>query len=152
MPLTGVLFFFAIFTLGVIWSAGRMIFFFDVPSLIIVFGIVAASLLAGGRCGDFFRGVKAWMSGGASPAEADLANGAAAFDLAFRASIGAAAIGLVLGAVLVFCSLHEMPKVGPYLAISVISSLYGLALAYQVFLPARMAIEKKIMERKGASA
>ena len=144
--LAGLLLGFATLVWGILVSGGNLIMFFDPVSFIIVFGIVASALTAGGRWGDFIKSFALWLSKKSAHTEVELKLGVSALDLAFRASNGAGAIGLTLGSVLALLSLHDMSKVGPYLAIALISPFYGMVLSFLIFLPMKLSMQKKLKE------
>ena len=146
MALTGIIIFFSVFCTAVILAGGNIIFFLDIPSIILVSGFITASLLCAGRFSDFLRGIKLWFRAGENSVDTDLYNCLDAFNIAFRAAIGAAAGGFIIGSVLALVNMPYLHKIGPFLAMSCISTLLGMVLAFQVFLPARMSIKKRILK------
>lgn len=144
MAITGILVFLTVFCAAIVLVGGSVIWFFDIPSFILVFGFIFGSLLSGGRLADFYTGLKIWFSKDRNYKTDDLENGMEAFNVAYRASCGAGAAGFILGTVLTMINMPDLHVAGPCLAVACISLLLGLVLAFQVFLPARMALEKKM--------
>jgi flagellar motor component MotA len=148
MALTGILIFIIVFCTAVILAGGNLIWFFDIPSFILVFGFIFATLLCAGRIQDFLKGVRLWFSRNLKK-EDNLEDCIEALHAAFWASVGSGATGFVLGSILAFVNMPDLTKIGPFLALAFVSVLLGMILAFQVFLPARVSLEKRMIAEGG---
>lgn len=146
IQIIGVLASFIIIVWIVIISGGTPLWFFDTVSLILVFGFTASVLIAGGCFKVFIKSFSFWLSKKSDIPVEEMNGAVSALGLACRAANGAGALGFTIGAIMALVNINTMSKVGPSLALSLLSLLYGMLLGFFVFLPMQTAIRKKIKD------
>ena len=112
----------------------------DVPSLIIVLGFTLGALLLGG---DSLR----LMARGIAPASlsaAELLAAAKGWKRTRVYSLGAAAVGTVSGWVIMLKNLDDPAAIGPGMAVTLLSTVFALVLAFVLALPIQAGIERRI--------
>lgn len=130
----------AVFVWGVLIAGGSLLMFWDLPSIIIAVGFDLGALLVSGQMKPFALGCKTLFTSTSAAPKSELLAAAETFDLMFKCSIGGGFIGLVMGLVMMMVNLSDTQHIGPYLAVAVITVLYGLMLSYLFFLPAKVKL------------
>ena len=111
----------------------------DPPSLIIVLGFTTGVLLiSGSQLGAMLRGI--------SPGSLNAEEAAAAADgwrSARFGSLAAGAVGTMIGWIIMLKNLDDPAAIGPGMAISLLTLMYGLLIAFALSLPLQAHIEKQ---------
>ncbi len=119
--------------------------FLDIPSLLVVLVPALLMSLASyglSEMGSYFA--LAFKKEGAAPVA--LEKGIHFFDTLQTYFKISAAIAFSMGLILILATLDDLSKIGPYLAVAVISVLYACVLALLLTVPFRTALEKKMIE------
>tara|TARA_B100000929_G_C15264704_1_gene337977 strand:- start:88 stop:543 length:456 start_codon:yes stop_codon:yes gene_type:complete len=119
--------------------SGGIAKFLDLPSLFIVVIPTIGTLLIGFR-GSFLSSFYAiW-----GEADSIVLDSAIAFWRALkRCAIGYGCLGFMIGLVAMLASLDDVGSIGPNMAVSLISVLYGLLLGYLIVEPMMCSLETK---------
>ena len=112
----------------------------DPPSAIIVVGFTLGALLLSG-C-DLSLMVRAISPDNLSPDE--LATSARGWKLARFYSLAGGVIGSVIGWSIILANMDDPAAIGPGMAISLLTVLYGLLLAFVLFLPLQVHICRRL--------
>lgn len=121
---------------------------FDIPSLIIVLGGTIGMLLLGGSAlGPMLRTIG---SGPATEAEARAA--AKGWRMARIYALASGLIGDIIGWVIMLKNLDDPAAIGPGMAIALLTTLYGITLAFVVCLPCQANAEKGFAAEPDGSA
>ena len=127
----------------VLLAMANPILFFNVPSVLCIFGItIGALLLAGVSIPNMF---KATFSGQATPQE--LLAAARGWARARIYAVVAAIIGTFIGAVLILKNLDDPSKIGPAVAVGLLTVLYA-GICYGIFLPLQHRLEDRAREQE----
>ena len=128
----------------VVWVVGMLLSggiakFLDPPSLFIVVMPTIGTLLIGFR-GSFLSSFYAiW-----GEVDSQVLDSAIAFWRALkRCAIGYGYLGFLIGLVAMLASLDDVGSIGPNMAVSLISVLYGLLLGYLIAEPMMCSLETK---------
>ena len=115
--------------------------FVDPPSAFFVMVPTIGSLLVGfkGRFVSSFTSI--WRG---TVDNATLNKGVQFWNAAKKYAIGYGCLGFMIGLVAMLSSLDDMSSIGPFMAVSLISVLYGLVVAYIVADPIAGLLESKI--------
>ena len=135
--LAGIVLWFIIFTGCIIIAGSSPWMLFDVPSFLIVLGFDLTALLVSGGTGDFARGIKQLFKKDTVLTKDELLGAAAVFGLMNVCSIYGGLLGFVMGLVLMLATIMNPQNIGPYMAVAVITVVYGLSLSILIFLPGR---------------
>lgn len=122
--------------------------FVDVPSIIIVFGLALATMLAavGGEVGTAFR---AAFTQTREPET--LRTGLAAFEAGqSMALISGGLIGAMAGVVMMLRHLDDVAALGPGTAMCLVATLYSLLLGLGVFVPITQSIRQRLHDGPAA--
>ncbi len=136
----GIIISLAVFASGIIFSGGSMMLFLDIPSFIIILGFNIGALAVSDGFKPFWIGLTALMGKGSGAGKEDLMAAAESFDLMARCSIGGGFIGLLMATVMLLVNLNDTAHLGPYLAIAILTVLYGFMLAFLFFYPGKTRI------------
>ena len=105
--------------------------FFNVPSALIVFGLIGGAILASGRkIVNLF-----YISWSKNTTEDDLWYACGTYRYLGRIVMGTGYVGTLIGAVLMLGSLTDPAAIGPSLAIAILTILYAVILKYFIFEP-----------------
>lgn len=137
LTLAGIILWLIIFTGCIIIAGGSPLMLFDVPSFLIVLGFDSAALLVSGGPGDFFHGIKQLFKKETVLTKDELLGAAGAFGLMNVCSIYGGILGFVMGLILMLASIMNPGEVGPYMAVALITVVYGFTLSILIFLPGR---------------
>jgi len=97
--------------------------FLDIPSALLVFGFTGASLVACHGIVGSARSVQTLLVGGT---ESDLALSTAFFMQAGGIFIGSGVMGTLIGLVQMLQNLDDPTRIGPAMAVALLTSLYGI--------------------------
>ena len=114
--------------------------FVNIPSVLIVFGLTFAGLLAGGRNITQFCSVL--FDKHASPSQLHDATETA--HEAGNYAMGAGFVGTLIGAVLMLGSLRDPADIGPTMAIAILTILYAVILKYFIFVPIQGGFDERL--------
>lgn len=109
---------------GACYLSGKNVFV-DLPSLLFVAGLTVGSLLY--KHGK--NGVMLWSQGISVSEKADIAKTGS------RSSLTAGVLGLFIGIVAFLANLGDLSAIGPFLALSLLSVIYGIVFHFIFFLP-----------------
>ena len=118
----------------------------DVPSVTITLGGWAAALLMsfGRGC---FTAIGAVFSRTAS--REMLALGVAVFERGQSYAVGCGVLGTLVGLVIMLSKLDDPARIGPGLAVALLTLIYGLFLAYAIQLPIVASLRRRLGEMEG---
>lgn len=133
-----------------LWGTGgqNLKYLFDPASFIMV-GVTTLGLLlfAGGRIPAMFRAVFA-----RSPSSEVLRAGIEGWKKARIYALSAGLLGGLVGLILMLDNLSEPSRIGPGMAVAVISGLYALGIAFVFCLPLQARLEDRLGESTDPSA
>ena len=120
--------------------SGGIAKFLDLPSLLFIVVIPTIGTLLIGFRGSFLSSFYAiW-----GEADSIVLDSAIAFWRALkRCAIGYGCLGFMIGLVAMLASLDDVGSIGPNMAVSLISVLYGLLLGYLIVEPMMCSLETK---------
>jgi flagellar motor component MotA len=119
----------------------------DPPSAIIVLGFTLGALLLGGSdIPLMLRGISP-----AALAPDELAASAKGWKMARFHSLAAGAAGSIIGWIIMLQNLDDPGAIGPGMAISLLTVMYGLFLAFVVCLPLQANIAKRLPDSEDGS-
>jgi len=147
MIITGFILIILILAGGVLLAGESPLVIWDLPSLMMNLGIIAATLIAGNQAGAFLRGCKYIFMKSSIPDRTEIESSILSFDLAFKSALASGFIGLLMGIVLMLVNLKDATYIWVYLAVCLLTLLYGILLAFGLFMPCSSQL-KKMAERK----
>ena len=116
--------------------------FVNVPSLVIVLGLTFFALLASGN--KIVSLLSLLTRKDVSPDE--LHDASYTVYMAGRYSMSAGVVGVLIGLVLMLANLDDPAKIGPAMAVCLLTALYGTILKYFIYAPILHRIDAKISE------
>ena len=144
MRIVGVVVFLMALGIGIGSNPGFML---DIPSICIVcVGTLGMLLLEGSSIPTMFKSV---FSSAAS--EEEIRAGIRAWKMARFYSLGAGIIGGLIGMFIMFKNMDDPAAIGPGMAIALLSSLYGLGLAFGLCLPLQAGLAKRVQTEEDHS-
>lgn len=135
--LAGIVLWLIIFIGCVVIAGSSPLLLFDVPSFLIVTGFDLTALLVSGTFADFAHGMKQLFKKETVLTKDELLGAASAFGLMNVCSIYGGILGAVMGLVLMLASVMTPEQIGPFMAVALITIVYGLSLSIMIFLPGR---------------
>ena len=133
---------FMILILGGGWTASAILWFVDLPSLILLALVLIPGLLVMGEWKDF---VKAFSVGIKKYSLLELKNVIGAVDAAQKLTVCGALFSIIISGVLVLGRLDDPSMIGPNLAVCFLSGLYAVIVEF-FLLPLRLNAERKMNE------
>ena len=118
------------------------LFFVNIPSLVIVFGLTFFALLASGNKICLLLSLLTRKD--VLPDE--LHDASYTVFMAGRYSMSAGAVGVFIGLVLMLANMDDPAALGPSMAICLLTALYGTVLKYFIYAPILHRIEARITE------
>jgi len=116
--------------------------FVNIPSVIIVFGLIIGGALASGlRLTGMIS-----ISWNKNATEADLWDASDTYRSCSKLAMASGAVGTLIGLVLMLGNMNDPADIGPGLAISLLTALYAVVLKYFVFEPISAGFEKRAMD------
>ena len=116
--------------------------FVNIPSVLIVFGLTFFALVASGNKIGLLLSLLTRKD--VSPDE--LHDASYTVFMAGRYSMSAGAVGVFIGLVLMLANMDDPAKIGPAMAICLLTALYGTVLKYFIYAPILHRIEARITE------
>ncbi|MEW6750425.1 MAG: MotA/TolQ/ExbB proton channel family protein [Candidatus Latescibacterota bacterium] len=115
----------------------------DVVSTVIVVGLTLFGLLAGfgRRIGAAFRAVFT-----SRPGRDALLTGLAVLERGKGLAVGSGVLGALIGMVVMLMKLDSPADLGPGMALDLLTILYGIGLAYGLFLPLQASLRQKLAQ------
>lgn len=118
-----------LFMLGNAWlSAGNIVWYFDMPSLVLIIVLLLILLFMCGLTKDFLRGIAFFFGKNKEMEEHQLRRTLAAFKLVLIALPIDGLIASLIAIVTILGKLNDMSALGPYVAVAVLTLLYSLVL------------------------
>ena len=118
-----------LFLLGSAWlSAGSIIWYFDMPSLVLIALLMLILLFMSGLTKDFFRGIKFFFGKSKEMEAHEMGRSLAAFKLVLIALPIVGLIMSLIAAVAILGKLSDPSVLGPYVAAALLTLLYSLVL------------------------
>lgn len=142
MVIAGFLFTLAVLACVFTLIGGKVLMLWDIICLLICLGCIAGSLTAGNLLGDFLRGFKYLFMKTPVIKKGDIQAAVSAFDLAYKSSIAAGFIGMIMGLVIMLVNLSNAEYIWAYMAVCILTVLYGIVLAFALFMPCRSRLMK----------
>lgn len=120
-------------------AMGDLTPFFDIPSVLIIFGFTIGALIFSGT------GIPNMFSASfsADARRENLKAAARGWGQAKKYAVASGVIGTMIGWVIMLKNLDDMAAVGPGMAIAILTILYGLVLGYGICLPMQMRLEDR---------
>ncbi len=137
--------FIAVFLLNVLggsWGIAAVVWFLDLPSLLLIALIFIPGLLIMGQWKDF---LKAFSVGIRPYSLLELKNIIGAVDAAQKLTVYAALFAIIISGVLVMGRLDDPSTIGPNLAVCFLAGLYAVIIEF-LLLPLRLNAERKMNE------
>ena len=128
--------------LGGSWGMNAVLWFLDLPSLLLIVLIFVPGLLIMGEWKDF---VKAFAVGIKPFSLLELKNIIGAVDAAQKLTIYGALFAIIISGVLVMGQLGDPSTIGPNLAVCFLAGLYAVIIEF-LLLPLRLNAERKMNE------
>lgn len=123
-------------------GVSSIIWFVDIPSILLVLFVLIPGLLIMGEWKDF---IKSFSVGIIKYSLLELKNIIGAVDAAQKLTIYGALFAIIMSGVLVLGQLDDYSKIGPYLAICFLSGLYAVVIEF-FLLPLKLNAERKMNE------
>lgn len=118
-----------LFILGTAWmTAGNIMWYFDMPSLILITVLLLILLFMCGLTKDFFRGIAFFFGKNKAMEEVELCRSLAAFKMVLIALPIDGFVSSLIAIVAIIGSLTDKATLGPYLAVAILTLLYSLVL------------------------
>ena len=139
------LLFVVVFLLTIVGSSygfSAVLWFLDLPSLILLVAIIIPGLLIMGEWKDF---VKSFSVGIKEYSLLELKNIIGAVDAAQKLTVFGALFAIIISGVLVLGHLDQPETIGPNLAVCFLSGLYAVIIEF-FLLPLRLNAERKMNE------
>jgi flagellar motor component MotA len=133
---------FMINVLGGSWGTFAILWFLDLPSLLLIALIFVPGLLIMGQWKDF---KKAFSVGIRPYSLLELKNIIGAVDAAQKLTVYAALFAIIISGVLVMGRLDDPSTIGPNLAVCFLAGLYAVIIEF-LLLPLRLNAERKMNE------
>jgi len=138
--LIGIIVTLAVFATGILIAGGSLLLFWDLPSVLIVLGLDLGALLVCDGIESFRLGLSSIFAKHVICTKAELVDAAEIFGLMSRCSIGGGIIGMIMGVVMLLVNITDPKNIGPYMAVAIITVLYGMMLAYLFFTPVKVRL------------
>ena len=117
-----------------IMFGGHLAALLDMPSFVIVAGLLLVSLVSWFKWAEVRGAIRAGL--GHEPVNrADVARHVAVLAVARRVALSAGITGMFIGHVCMLSKLDDPTSIGPAMAVSLLTSLYAVILAELVFAP-----------------
>ncbi len=133
-----------ILTIPNAFNLSRIAVFIHPMSFFIVIGSIVSVTIATGNFKDVVLGFRSLSGKNHVLSEEELKRVLSVFDMLFNVAIVSGFIGLLIGIVNMLAELRTLYATGPYVQFSLMSILYGLILAFFIFLPARIKLQTSI--------
>ena len=133
---------FLVNVLGGSWGMAAVLWFLDLPSLLLIALIFIPGLLIMGQWKDF---LKAFSVGIRPYSLLELKNIIGAVDAAQKLTVYAALFAIIISGVLVMGRLDDPSTIGPNLAVCFLAGLYAVIIEF-LLLPLRLNAERKMNE------
>ncbi len=140
-----ILLFFGIFLLNILmggWGSSAILWFLDLPSLLLIALVFFPGLIIMGVWKDF---VKAFSVGIRSFSLLELKNIVGAVDAAQKLTVYGALFAIIISAVLLMGRLDDPSTIGPNLAVCFLSGFYAVIIEF-LLLPLKLNAERKMNE------
>jgi flagellar motor component MotA len=132
----------AIVGLVLVFSGGRIGSYFDLPSVIMVIGVPLSLLRAGWGFREMGAAFRNALSDRA--ARVELEDAAHFFQTARRYLLGSGLLAILLGTIAMLSNLGDLSKLGPNVAVALISIFYAVALGLLLCLPLEAAATRRL--------
>lgn len=133
---------FLFLTLGTSFGPSAILWFLDIPSIIIILLILIPGLIIMGEWKDF---IKAFSVGIKDFRLLELKNIIEAVAAAQKLTVFAALFAIIISGVLVMGNLSDPETIGPNLAVCFLSGFYAVLIEF-ILLPLRLNAERKMNE------
>jgi flagellar motor component MotA len=117
---------FLVLLIAVTFTGTSAMVFVDLPSFLLILAVSIPMLLASGLLPDFLKGFKLMGQKVNYYSAIDLKRILEANNLAVKTFLLSGGLGLILGAVAILSKLGDISKIGPYLALSLLTIFYAL--------------------------
>ena len=118
-----------LFILGSAWmSAGNIIWYYDMPSFVLIVGLMLILLFMCGLTNDFLRGIAFFFRKNKEMEETELKRILAAFKLVLIALPIDGLMASLIAAVTILGKVNDMSMLGPHPAVAILTLLYSLVL------------------------
>lgn len=118
-----------LFVLGTAWmTAGNIMWYFDMPSLVLITVLLLILLFMCGLTKDFFRGIAFFFGKNKEMDEAEFCRSLAAFKLVLIALPIDGLVSSLIAIVAIMGLLTDKATLGPNLAVAILTLLYSLIL------------------------
>ncbi len=137
--------FISIFLVNIIlgsWGISAVLWFFDLPSLLMILMVLIPGLLIMGEWKDF---IKAFSVGIKKYSLLELKNIIGAVDAAQKLTIYGALFAIIISGVLLLGRLNDPSTIGPNLAVCFLAGFYAVIFEF-FLLPLRLNAERKMNE------
>ena len=133
---------FLILTLGTSFGPSAILWFLDIPSIIIILLILIPGIIIMGEWKDF---IKAFSVGIKDFRLLELKNIIEAVAAAQKLTVFAALFAIIISGVLVLGNLSDPETIGPNLAVCFLSGFYAVLIEF-ILLPLRLNAERRMNE------
>ena len=106
--------------------------FFNLPSILIVLGLIVGGLFSSHSAADIRQGLSAYF-GPEQLAESEARKGHILFSRLSELAIGAGLVGLLVGLVQMLQKMDDPSMIGPAMAVALLTLFYGVILSVLVF-------------------
>lgn len=147
MIFLGVLLFLFVILLVNLWNGVFQFGYIELNSMLIILGGILATLVSTRSFSLFFKGIRVILRRDYHITNDEKRACSALFSLLSKISVVSGVIGFIIGTLMLLKSLDDIYKLGPSIALSLLTILYGLIIGYFVFMPAKFSIENRISEK-----
>jgi hypothetical protein len=143
MYVLGILFF-LISTCFVITISGTQVAaFLSFTSILMILVSIISVIIATKSFEDFVNGLKIIVIKNHNVSVIEMFKSIKIYDLLIRTSVGGGILGFFIGIIAMLGNLRALNEVGPYVAISLLSIVYGVVFAYFIFMPIKFRLENE---------
>ncbi len=122
---------------------GSLMLYFDVKSILIVFGLLLGGIVFSSGIIVPLKAVKNAFDSNSANSPEELKQFIYFFNSASRLSIGAGVIGIFIGIIGILAVLNDPSQIGANAAIALLTAFYGVILSELVFQPMKNSVIKK---------
>lgn len=124
--------------------SGSLASFIDLPSILIIMAFSIPMLMASGLFSDFIRGFKIMGQRINTWSLIELKRTEAALKLMVRLLVLSGLLGSIIGVVSIASSLSDVSKLGPNLAVALLTLLYSILMVF-ILLPIQVKVKTMIL-------
>lgn len=143
MYVLGILFFLLSTCFVITVSGTHVAAFLSFTSLLMIIISIISVIIATKSFRDFINGLKIVLMKTHCVSVVEMYKSIKIYDLLIKTSVGGGVLGFFIGIIAMLGNLKALNQVGPYVAISLLSIVYGVVFAYFIFMPIKFRLENE---------